>query len=249
MRRALSGALDGTAADVLACTSAVAQPIVLPELDAAHADALPELPRRARLLKRSLDIAGSSLGLAVLAPALALIAIAVRRTSPGPAIYRQIRSGADGALFRIYKFRTMSEDADARLADIMHLNLHARDFGDGRLYKIAADPRVTRFGAFLRRFSLDELPQLLNVLTGDMSLVGPRPLTRTEDQHVVGWARTRARVRPGITGPWQVLGRNEIPFDEMMRLDYAYVAEWSFIRDVELLARTIPAALRGEPAR
>jgi len=200
------------------------------------------------LLKRCLDVAGGLLGLALLSPFLALIAIAIRRTSPGGALYTQVRVGKDGTRFRIYKLRTMVEDADTRLDEVMHLNVHASEFGDGRLYKIVDDPRVTRLGAFLRRFSLDELPQLVNVVKGEMSLVGPRPLAPIEDQHVVGWARTRRSVRPGLTGPWQVLGRNAIPFQEMMRLDCAYVSRWSFARDLALLARTVPAALRGERA-
>jgi lipopolysaccharide/colanic/teichoic acid biosynthesis glycosyltransferase len=207
---------------------------------------LGELPRLARFLKRSLDVAASALGLALLAPGLALLALGVRCTSRGAAFYTQTRIGKDGVAFQIFKLRTMVAGADARLGEVMRLDVHTRDFGDGRMYKIADDPRVTRFGRFLRRFSLDELPQLFNVLRGEMSLVGPRPLTPTEDAHVVGRARARAGVRPGITGPWQVHGRNRIPFGEMMRLDYAYVAEWSFFRDLALLASTFPAVVRGE---
>jgi lipopolysaccharide/colanic/teichoic acid biosynthesis glycosyltransferase len=202
--------------------------------------------QRGRLLKRALDVAGASLVLVAAAPFLALIAIAIKCSSRGPVLYSQVRIGEGGAAFRIYKLRTMSADAELRLADVMGLNVHARDLGDGRMYKIADDPRVTKVGRFLRRFSLDELPQLANVIKGEMSLVGPRPLTPMEDRHVVGWARTRSSVAPGITGPWQVLGRNEIPFDEMMRLDCAYVTRWSLAADLKLLARTIPAVLQGE---
>ena len=199
-------------------------------------------------LKRSLDVAVSGLGLVALAPALALIAWSIRADSPGPVFYSQRRCGEGRRPFRIYKFRTMVIDAEERLPEVLHLNVHARDLGDGRLYKIADDPRVTPNGAFLRRYSLDELPQLLNVLRGEMSLVGPRPLTPDEDRHVTEEANLRGTVRPGMTGPWQVQGRNEIPFDEMMRLDCAYVTEWSFARDLRLLALTIPAVFRAQRA-
>jgi lipopolysaccharide/colanic/teichoic acid biosynthesis glycosyltransferase len=209
---------------------------------AAVAPVVPSAPP----LKRALDVAGALLGLVAAAPLLALCALAIKCTSRGPVLYRQVRVGRHGAPFRIYKLRTMRADAELRLAEVMHLNVHARDLGDGRMYKIADDPRVTKLGRFLRRFSLDELPQLLNVLKGEMSLVGPRPLTQEEDGHVVGAARRRASVAPGLTGPWQVLGRNAIPFEEMMRLDCAYVTGWSFATDLMLLARTIPAVLRGE---
>ncbi len=163
-------------------------------------------------------------------------------------LYSQVRIGRNGAPFRIYKLRTMRADAERGLADVLHLNVHARVLGDARIYKIAADPRVTKVGRFLRRFSLDELPQLVNVIKGEMSLVGPRPLTPEEDRHVVGAARRRSAVAPGITGPWQVLGRNAIPFEEMMRLDCAYVSDCSLATDLRLLVRTIPAVLRGEQA-
>jgi lipopolysaccharide/colanic/teichoic acid biosynthesis glycosyltransferase len=138
-------------------------------------------------------------------------------------------------------------DADERLGDLVHLNMHSHDWGDPRLCKIPNDPRVTRFGAFLRRFSLDELPQLMNVLKGEMSLVGPRPLMLSEDRHVAP-AHLRATVKPGITGPWQVAGRNELPFEEMMWLDYLYVVHWSFCGDLRLLACTIPAVIRSQRA-
>jgi lipopolysaccharide/colanic/teichoic acid biosynthesis glycosyltransferase len=141
----------------------------------------------------------------------------------------------------------MVDDAEAKLADVLHLDMHASR-GDGRMYKIADDPRVTRLGSFLRRYSLDELPQLVNVLKGDMSLVGPRPLTPTEHANVVGPRLTRSRVKPGITGPWQVLGRNELGFDDMTKLDRAYVENWSFVTDLRLLVRTIPVVLRGQRA-
>jgi lipopolysaccharide/colanic/teichoic acid biosynthesis glycosyltransferase len=212
-----------------------------------RATATGRLPIAARILKRSFDIVLSAFGLVVLAPVLAVIACCIRFDSPGPILYRQQRGGERGRTFRIYKFRTMAVDADARLQDVIHLNMHGKDWCDPRLYKIPDDPRVTRFGAHLRRYALDELPQLLNVLKGEMSLVGPRPLMLSEDRHVMP-GHLRGRVKPGITGPWQVAGRNELCFGEMMRLDGLYVAQWSFWGDLCLLARTIPAVLRRQRA-
>ena len=139
----------------------------------------------------------------------------------------------------------MSVDAEERKPELAHLNKHAQNGGDPRMFKIPNDPRITRVGAFLRRYSLDELPQLLNVLRGEMSLVGPRPLILDEDQHVHEWGRERLNLKPGITGPWQVLGRSDIPFEEMVRLDYLYVTGWSLFRDAGLIVRTVPAVVRG----
>ena len=202
------------------------------------------LPICSRLLKRGFDIAVSASGLVLLAPLFAIVAWRISVDSSGPVFYTQARGGESGRTFRIYKFRTMVVDADERLNDLLRLNMHSHDL---RLYKIPNDPRVTRFGALLRRYSLDELPQLINVLKGEMSLVGPRPLMLTEDRHV-GPAHLRATVKPGITGPWQVAGRNELPFEEMMRLDCQYVTQWSFLGDLRLLARTVPAVLRPQRA-
>jgi exopolysaccharide biosynthesis polyprenyl glycosylphosphotransferase len=206
----------------------------------------PRLSRSSQLLKRCLDLAGALLGLVVLAPFFAYAAARIKLGSPGPVFFRQVRMGAGGTPFRIYKFRTMTADADARKAEVAHLNKHARDGGDPRMFKIAGDPRVTRFGAFLRRYSLDELPQLINVLKGEMSLVGPRPLILDEDRYVDRWARRRLDLTPGITGLWQVLGRNEIPFGEMVKLDYIYVTTWSLWGDTRLLLKTLPLVARGE---
>jgi lipopolysaccharide/colanic/teichoic acid biosynthesis glycosyltransferase len=204
------------------------------------------LSRRSRAYKRVFDLCVAALALLLLTPLLVLIAVAIRSDSPGPVFYTQLRAGRGRRTFRIYKFRTMVVDADARLDDVIHLNLHAENHGDPRLYKIAADPRVTRVGAVLRRYSLDELPQLVNVVKGDMSLVGPRPLMLAEDRHVDGSARIRSTVKPGITGPWQVGGQNELPFEKMMILDSNYVADWSLAGDLGLLARTIPVVLRPQ---
>ena len=169
-----------------------------------------------------------------------LVAIAVKVDSPGPVFFPQTRVGSRGTLFRIFKFRTMVADADAHKGEVMELNRHAQPGGDPRMFKIAQDPRVTRFGRFLRRYSVDELPQLINVLVGQMSLVGPRPLILDEDQHVHGWARRRLDVKPGITGLWQVYGGSAIPFGEMVQLDYLYVRTWSLWSDIRLLLRTLP---------
>jgi lipopolysaccharide/colanic/teichoic acid biosynthesis glycosyltransferase len=206
------------------------------------------LSRRSRAYKRAFDLCVAALALVLLTPLLILIAVAIQSDSPGPVLYTQRRAGRARRVFRMYKFRTMVVDADARLADVIHLNLHAGQHGDPRLYKIASDPRVTRVGAFLRRYSLDELPQLVNVVKGDMSLVGPRPLMLAEDGHVDGSARIRATVKPGITGPWQVGGRNELSFEEMMMLDSNYVVNWSLAGDLVLIARTIPVVLRPQRA-
>src|SRR5581483_12932 len=156
---------------------------------------------------------------------------------------RQTRMGAGEHTFRIWKFRTMTASADEQKKEVAQLNQHLA--GDPRMFKIANDPRVTRVGRHLRRFSLDELPQLINVLVGEMSLVGPRPLILDEDCHVDGWARKRLNLRPGMTGLWQVLGASEIPFEEMIKLDYRYVAGWSLKTDLELIARTLPALVRA----
>jgi exopolysaccharide biosynthesis polyprenyl glycosylphosphotransferase len=198
------------------------------------------LSRSSRFLKRCFDLIVSIVSLVVLAPVFALIAVAIKLDSRGPAFFRQTRMGRDRA-FRIWKFRTMTADADERKAEVAHLNKHLQNGGDPRMFKIADDPRITRVGRFLRGTSLDELPQLLNVLRGEMSLVGPRPLILEEDSWVDSWGRQRLDLKPGLTGPWQVMGRSEIPFDEMVKLDYLYVTQWSLLNDVKLILRTMPA--------
>jgi len=201
------------------------------------------LSRRAQLLKRALDLVASILALVLLAPFFAVIAVLIKLDSRGPVFFRQCRVGERGTRFRIFKFRTMGRDADARKAEVAHLNRHLAD--DPRMFKIENDPRVTRIGRFLRQYSLDELPQLLNVAKGEMSLVGPRPLISEEAQHVREWGLKRLDLRPGITGLWQVLGRSEIPFEEMVRLDYLYVTTWSLWADCLLLLRTVAVVARG----
>jgi exopolysaccharide biosynthesis polyprenyl glycosylphosphotransferase len=203
------------------------------------------LSRSSRILKRAMDIVVSTMGLVALAPVFALIALRIKVESPGPVFFRQVRMGTGGRGFRIYKFRTMVDGADEHKAEIADLNKHVLG-GDPRMFKIPEDPRLTRFGRFLRRHSLDELPQLINVVRGEMTLVGPRPLILDEDRHVADWARTRLNLKPGMTGLWQVLGRSDIPFDEMVKIDYLYVTTWSLWEDFRLLVRTIPIVFRGQ---
>ena len=196
-----------------------------------------------RAAKRALDVVGATLGLLILSPLLIAIAIAIKIDSRGPVLFRQTRVGERGREFRIWKFRSMTDDADSRKSEVAHLNKHLENGGGARMFKIEGDPRCTRVGNLLRRTSLDELPQLLNVLAGQMSLVGPRPLIPEEHRFVNKWAKRRLDLRPGITGLWQVLGRHDIGFDEMIQLDYRYVMRWSLWRDVMLLFQTVPLVL------
>jgi exopolysaccharide biosynthesis polyprenyl glycosylphosphotransferase len=206
------------------------------------------LSRSSRLLKRVVDLVITAISLVALAPLFAFIALRIKMDSPGPVFFRQTRVGIGDTTFRIYKFRTMTVDADERKEELAHLNIHAQPGGDARMFKVADDPRTTTFGRFLRRYSLDELPQLINVARGEMSLVGPRPLIADEDRHVAEWARKRVRLKPGITGLWQVLGRSDIPFEEMTKLDYIYVTNWSLGGDLSILLKTIPAVFRSRRA-
>ncbi len=203
------------------------------------------LSHSSRLAKRGLDIAISGLALTLLSPLLLVIAAAIRLESRGHALFRQPRAGREGQVFQLLKFRSMHADAEEHKEALGELN----DLDDGVMFKIRRDPRITRVGGFLRRFSLDELPQLVNVLTGQMSLVGPRPLILPEsDALSEGWHGRRLDLRPGMTGPWQIAGRSEIPFHEMVRFDYQYVAGWSLGRDLEILLATVPAVLSGRGA-
>jgi exopolysaccharide biosynthesis polyprenyl glycosylphosphotransferase len=196
------------------------------------------LTRSSQILKRGFDLAGATLGLIVLAPLMAMIAIAIKLDSRGPVFFRQPRMGKDDETFRIYKFRTMVADADRQRAALAH-----RNEAGGGLFKIEDDPRITRVGSFLRRTSLDELAQLLNVVQGDMSLVGPRPLVLDEDCRIEGWERRRMLLPPGATGMWQILGSARIPMSEMVKIDYLYGANWSLWLDIKILLRTIPFVL------
>jgi exopolysaccharide biosynthesis polyprenyl glycosylphosphotransferase len=207
---------------------------------------LPRLSSSSRLLKRSFDVIGATVGLVLLSPVFLVTALAIKVDSRGPVFFRQVRMGEDERTFRIFKFRTMVVDAETRKEEVAHLNMHRDD--DPRMFKVPSDPRVTRVGGFLRRSRIDELPQLINVLKGEMSLVGPRPLILDEDRYVERWARRRLSLRPGITGLWQVLGASDIPFEEMTKLDYLYVTNWSLREDVRLILRTIPSLARGRAA-
>jgi exopolysaccharide biosynthesis polyprenyl glycosylphosphotransferase len=195
------------------------------------------LTKSSRFLKRALDVSGSLAGLTLVAPLLVAIGIAVRLTSRGPVLFRQARVGKGGHTFNLLKFRTMYEDAEERKHELLD-----RNEADG-LFKIADDPRVTPVGRLLRRCSLDELPQLVNVLRGEMSLVGPRPLVVEEDSRIQGWLRRRLDVTPGMTGIWQVLGSARVPLHEMVKLDYLYRANWSLWLDIKILLRTVPFVL------
>jgi exopolysaccharide biosynthesis polyprenyl glycosylphosphotransferase len=197
-----------------------------------------------RLIKRAVDLVGASLGLVVLGPALLALAAAVRLSDGGPALFVQERVGRYGRPFRMLKLRTMVPGAEARLAEL-------RDHNEvrGPAFKMRGDPRVTRLGAWLRRLSLDELPQLVNVLRGEMSLVGPRPPLPAEVAAYEPWQLRRLSVRPGMTGLWQVSGRADLPFERWMALDLQYVDEWSLWLDLRVLARTLPAVLTGTGAR
>lgn len=196
------------------------------------------LGRSSRLIKRSFDLLLGSLIALALAPLMAMVALAIKLDSRGPVFFRQRRMGREEEAFEIFKFRTMVPDAEARRAD-----LHHRNEAGGGLFKIEHDPRITRVGRFLRRTSLDELPQLLNVLRGEMSLVGPRPLILDEDRLIEGLHRHRLLVPPGVTGLWQIFGSARIPLNEMVKIDYLYGANWSLWLDVKILLRTVPVVL------
>ncbi|MEZ4290409.1 MAG: sugar transferase [Myxococcota bacterium] len=194
-------------------------------------------------VKRTVDVLGASLALMVSAPIVALAAIAIKLEDGGPVFFRQTRCGLFGRRFSMVKLRTMCPDAEARKADLVQLNEM-----DGPVFKVKLDPRITRVGAFLRRYSLDELPQFWNVLRGEMSLVGPRPPVPEEVIHYEISERRRLSMRPGITCIWQVGGRNEIGFQEWVRLDLEYIDSWSLALDAKILAQTVPAVLLARGA-
>jgi lipopolysaccharide/colanic/teichoic acid biosynthesis glycosyltransferase len=202
-----------------------------------------EVPAWWMVWKRAFDVAVSALLLVALSPLLLVIAVAVRLSSPGPALFSQMRVGKNGRQFRMFKFRTMVNGAHLLHDRVLHLNEC-----DGPALKIARDPRLHGVGAFLRRASLDELPQLWNVLRGEMSLVGPRPALPVEVQHYEPAYVERLAVTPGITGVWQVSGRASVPFRRWMAMDVWYVRNWSPFIDLALLVRTLPAVLRRDGA-
>jgi exopolysaccharide biosynthesis polyprenyl glycosylphosphotransferase len=197
-----------------------------------------ELTKSSAFLKRALDVGGALAGLVLLAPLFAVVALAIKLTSTGPVFFRQPRVGREGETFRMFKFRTMYDGADRLKGELVD-----RNEADG-FFKIAEDPRVTPIGRLLRRTSLDELPQLLNVVRGEMSLVGPRPLIDEEDSRIEGWSRRRLDVTPGMTGAWQVLGSSRVPMRDMITIDYLYRANWSLWLDLKILLRTVPHVLR-----
>ncbi|MDQ3380576.1 MAG: sugar transferase [Actinomycetota bacterium] len=207
---------------------------------------IPRLSGSERFLKRAFDVLGAATALVLLAPLLFVVGAMIKIDSRGSVLFRQVRMGSRERAFSVLKFRTMVVDAESRKADVAHMNMHLD--ADPRMFKVPDDPRVTRVGGFLRRWRLDELPQLINVLRGEMSIVGPRPLILDEDLHVEAWARRRLDLKPGMTGLWQVLGASDIPFDEMTKLDYLYVTNWSLREDIRLVMLTVPALTRVRSA-
>ena len=248
--RELAWSLEGLGVDLLVAPALtdVAGPRVsirpvsgLPLLQIAE----PEFTGVRRVVKRALDISLSGAALLVGAPLLVLLGVAVRLSSRGPMLFRQVRIGKDGERFVIYKFRSMYVDAEQRLAELASFN----DHGDGVLFKMRDDPRITPIGRYLRRFSLDELPQLLNVLSGQMSVVGPRPPLPAEVARYAREAHRRLLVKPGLTGLWQVSGRSDLSWEETVRLDLYYVENWSVALDAEIIWKTMGAVIRGSGAR
>ena len=247
--RRLSWDLEGTGVDLVVAPGLVevAGPRLhirpLCGLPLLHVEE-PELAGGRRLLKGVADRLLAAVALVLAAPLLLLIALAIRVDSPGPALFRQVRAGRSQRDFWMYKFRTMHRDADRRLVELQHLNLH----DDQVLFKMRDDPRVTRVGRLLRRYSLDEVPQLLNVLRGDMSLVGPRPPLLSEVARYGAGVERRLLVKPGLTGLWQISGRADLSWDEAIRLDLRYVENWSLSLDLIILCRTVVAVARGRGA-
>jgi exopolysaccharide biosynthesis polyprenyl glycosylphosphotransferase len=212
----------------------------IPLLDVGHV----ELSRFNMAVKRLFDLVVGGLLCIVILPVIAVVAVVIKLDSKGPVFYRQERMGRGGRTFMIFKFRSMYVGADEERLELAEVQ---NDF-DGPMFKLKDDPRITRVGGVLRRWSIDELPQILNVMKGDMSLVGPRPLWVEEAKQCRGWTQKRLDITPGITGLWQVLGRSNIPFDEMVKLDYMYVTGWRLSWDVKLLLQTIPAVLNKRGA-
>jgi exopolysaccharide biosynthesis polyprenyl glycosylphosphotransferase len=197
-----------------------------------------DLTRSSAAIKRVFDLLGTSVGLVAISPLMLVIALAIKLDSRGPVFFRQLRVGRHGQRFHMLKFRTMTPEAEALKDSLRHRN----EAQEG-LFKISEDPRVTRVGRLLRKSALDELPQLFNIIQGEMSLVGPRPLVIEEDQRIEGWHRRRLELMPGMTGPWQILGPARVPLKEMVALDYLYVANWSLWTDIKILLRTVPHVL------
>jgi exopolysaccharide biosynthesis polyprenyl glycosylphosphotransferase len=197
-----------------------------------------------RWSKRAFDLLGATFLLLLASPVMLVFALATRLQDGGPVLFRQTRVGRDGELFECLKFRSMVVDAEARLGTVRHLNANA----DGLLFKAQHDPRVTRVGSVMRRYSIDELPQLINVINGDMSLIGPRPALPAEVRRYAPDVQRRLHVRPGVTGLWQVSGRSDLSWDDTVRLDLYYVDNWSVVQDLSILAKTIHAVVRSRGA-
>jgi exopolysaccharide biosynthesis polyprenyl glycosylphosphotransferase len=200
----------------------------------------PALRGGSQVLKRLIDVAIATLGLVISSPLILALVVAIKLDSPGPILHRQVRIGRQGKPFKFYKFRSMRQDAERELSRLLKDNE-----ADGPIFKMKNDPRRTVVGRFMRRFSFDELPQLVNVLRGDMSLIGPRPPIPHEVDQYQDWHRRRLEVAPGMTGLWQVSGRSELPFDEMALMDIWYIENWSLSLDLKILARTVPAVVFG----
>lgn len=203
----------------------------------------PGLDNTQRALKRMLDVAGSGLGLLVLSPLLLTVAALIRITSPGPVFFKQKRVGADEKVFLCYKFRSMRQDAEK-----LQAQLEAKNEADGAVFKMKEDPRITRVGKFIRRWSIDELPQLINVLVGEMSLVGPRPLPIRDFEKMTERHKMRLAAIPGVSGYWQISGRSNLSFEDMIRLDLYYIENWSLSLDIKIILKTVRAVLRHEGA-
>lgn len=217
----------------------LSQSMGLPLLEVRY----PRLDNTQRTMKRALDVVLSAAGLLLLSPVFLAVAVAIKRDSPGPVFFRQKRAGVDEKVFVCYMFRSMYEDAERRQAD-----LEAMNEADGPVFKIKDDPRVTRVGRFLRRWSVDELPQLINVLKGEMSVVGPRPLPLRDFERMGEFQKRRLAAIPGMTGYWQISGRSNLSFEEMVRLDLYYIENWSLSFDLKIILRTLSAVLRREGA-
>jgi exopolysaccharide biosynthesis polyprenyl glycosylphosphotransferase len=203
----------------------------------------PQLSGPRQILKGLFDRTMAALALILLSPVLMTVALAIRLYDKGPALFKQVRVGKDGELFRVYKFRTMVVDAEARLAELKPTN----DL-DGVLFKLRHDPRITAIGRSLRKYSIDEFPQLINVVRGEMSLVGPRPALPSEAAQYADHVHRRLVVRPGITGMWQVNGRSDLSWEESVRLDLRYVENWSFALDLQILWKTVSVLMHGSGA-
>lgn len=239
---------DGGAARTVAvpdegAVASMAQPLLQASAAGAAALGLVAATRWQRVIKRTMDVVVSGAALLVLAPVLLLAALAVKLTSAGPALYAAERIGRHGRPFTMYKFRSMYVGAAAQRARLLHENE-----ATGPVFKMRRDPRVTPVGRVLRKMSIDELPQLINVLLGDMSLVGPRPPLRAEYDTYTERQRQRLAVNPGITCTWQVSGRSNIPFEQWIEMDLDYIRRWSVVLDIVLLLRTIPAVITGRGA-